>query len=155
MAVRFVDAGSALQTITKLRIQDGGTLRNILRLKVMDADGVALRTVATFAAPLSLSISPSPTAGSSFASAGAPASCTTAPVTATPSGGLGPYSYSWTALSGDGTINSPSSATTAFSYASIAPDSASGTFRCTCTDSSGQSATADVSATFLLVTPGP
>lgn len=151
MAFKLLDAGSVLRTITKCRVLDGGTLRNILRMKVMDADGVTLRTVATFAAPLSLSISPNPTGGSAYAGAGSAASVTSVATTATPAGGLGPYTYSWTSLGGDGTIDNPSSATTTFSYASIAPDSASGMFRCTCTDSAGQTATADVAATLSII----
>lgn len=74
---------------------------------------------------------------------------TTEPATATPSGGLAPYTYSWSRISGTyGTPNNPASATTTF-YARIPPGTIqTATFRCTVTDSLGSTATADVSATF-------
>lgn len=144
MAMKVMDAGSVLRTITKYRVLEGASLRNILRMKVMDADGVTLRTVATFAQPLSLSISPSPVDGTGPGTE--PATITSDLATASPSGGLGPYSYSWAYVSGDTvTITSPSSAATTFSREMVWPKQiATATVRCTCTDSSGQSATADL-----------
>lgn len=78
---------------------------------------------------------------------------TTASFVASASGGSGTgYTYAWTRLSGtaNATINSPSSATTTFTD----PDapiggSTSDTFRVTATDSVGNTATFDVSATFI------
>lgn len=71
----------------------------------------------------------------------------TSTTTATPVGGLSPYTYAWTRLSGEGSPNSPTMATTNFG-ATIFPVTEFGFFRVTVTDSVGQTATATVSATF-------
>lgn len=70
----------------------------------------------------------------------------TAAVTATPSGGTAPYGYTWTRVSGDTlTIDSPTSASTTFYYFSAAATwSVSGVYRCTVTDSTGATATRDI-----------
>ena len=67
----------------------------------------------------------------------------------TVSGGVAPYSYSWTKLSGDSiTANSATAATTTFSATGLfSGEARDATFRCTVTDSTGGTpltATADV-----------
>jgi hypothetical protein len=138
------------------RIYKGGAWRNIVQVKVYS--GGAWRDVANFTAPgsgdtpgsgggssgsLTLSISPSPSEAASFSSP-----VTSGNTTATPSGGLAPYTYSWVKLSGDTIVaNSPTSAVTTFT-GNVPPDATrSAIFRCTCTDSLGATATADVTAT--------
>lgn len=142
MPLRVLDAGT-LRTITTLTAKQGGVERRIRTAKIQD--GGALRTVAIFADPLTLSASP-PIVSGAQSSAGA-VLVNTASTIAIPAGGLAPYTYSWARTSGVGSANSPTSATTNFS-ATIGPGTQSGDFRVTVTDSGGQTATADVSATF-------
>lgn len=147
MPMTILDAGNVERTIIKCRVLDGGTLRNILRMKVLDADNTTLRTVATFSPPMSLSVSPP----SLYAESIFDTVLTTAAATATPTGGLGPYTYAWTILSGDATVNFPTSAVTQFTSGELTPNvPSSATARCTCTDAGGQTATADVELGFLL-----
>ena len=91
---------------------------------------------------LAVSISPS-----SVRNIGNAASFTGATgATATASGGTSPYTYAWTKVSGDAiTIASPSSATTKFSVAGMAPFEARlAIFRVTATDAVLATATSDV-----------
>lgn len=73
---------------------------------------------------------------------------TTNSVTATPTGGTGPYLYAWALVSGDTfTVNSPTSATTTFT-ASVGPgEDKTAIYRVTITDSLLATATATVSVT--------
>jgi hypothetical protein len=73
----------------------------------------------------------------------------TAQTTATASGGTAPYAYTWARVSGDVlTIVSPLSQSTAFSYSSAAAEwTVSGVYRCTVTDSTGATATRDITVT--------
>lgn len=150
----------------RFRVLDNGTLRDIKNLfglqagvsrrartfKVMDDD--ELRTVAVFAPPMSASVS------SDFASGrwdGAPGErvVTTFSVTASPVGGLAPYTYLWERTTGSGVANSPTSARTNFSASVPYGQALTGVFRCTITDAVGQQATVNVNAAFLNVGPGP
>lgn len=149
MAFKLKDAGGVLQTITSLKVLDGATLRRCIRMKVMDSDDVTLRTVATFVQPLTLAASPS----SQFSS-GPNDSLISAPITATPTGGLGPYTYGWAVISGTATINSPTSATTDVTSGTLVEEAATDVeIRCTCTDSTGATATADALIQFFFDNP--
>lgn len=144
MTVKIQDAGT-LRTITGLKVRVGGVTRTIRQIKVMD--GGTLRTVATFSSALSVSIS---TVAEAI---GSSSSLTTNSVTATPSGGTAPYTYAWTLVTNGGrnasTAGSPSLATTNFTKTGLVPtDVVTDVWRVTATDSFGQTATADVTATF-------
>lgn len=101
-------------------------------------------------ASFTVSLSPVLVFDTVFASAG-----TTTGVTATPSGGFGTITYSWTILSqeGDGTltINSPSSSTTTFTFSGLdfAGSEVSGTIKCTATDSLGRTAFSNIPVTVI------
>jgi hypothetical protein len=140
-----VRCGGAWRTITTGEAFVNGAWRT-LRYGEAYIDG-AWKQVATFVQPLTLSVSPPST--------GANAGATTTPsVTATPSGGLGPFTYSWAKLSGDAvSANSPSLATTSFTLTSGSPP-ANATFRCTVTDALGSTATADVGVLFSNASSG-
>lgn len=142
MTLRVMEGGN-LRTITSLTVKQAGVLRSIRTVKVMD--GGVLRTVATFADPLTVEASPASVSGTQ-ASASA-ILVNTDLTTATPSGGLAPFSYSWAKVSGVGVANSPAMASTNFG-ATISPGTQTGIFRITVTDSTGQTATDDVIATF-------
>lgn len=150
MALKIKDAGGTLRTIATMRVKDGSTLRRVLRLKMLD--GATLRTIATFATPLSASVSPNPAAGSSHGNL-SPAIVTSVPATASPGGGLGPYTYSWAHITGDAmTASSPSSATTTF-YGTVPINTTnSALFRVTITDAAGQVGTADVTVNLTNLT---
>lgn len=73
-------------------------------------------------------------------------------VTATPSGGVGPYSYAWTTEIADGlsTINTPSLASTTVTARSlISGEPTQPEFQCISTDSLGAVASGDCSIQFL------
>ena len=110
----------------------------------------AWRRIVSFVAPYTaLSISPSSPSASSTSEP-----ITSGDVTATPNGGFGPFTYSWSIVSTGGmtglTINSPSTASTTFtgSVGGTAGDSGTATFRCIATDSLGTSQSATVSVYF-------
>jgi len=127
-----VRVGNAWKTVTQGKIYVGGAWKDLLG----------------FTPALSLSASPSTAIGSATYGFG-PA--VTNSVTVTPTGGLAPYTYSWARVSGTiGSAGSPTAATTVFGGDPNPDYVASSTFRCTCTDSLGNTATADVGATFTL-----
>lgn len=144
MAMTILDAGAS-RTITTGWVRQAGVLRRLQKVQVMD--GGTLRTVATFAPPLSASASPGSVSGTSSGSG--PTDTTTSATTASPTGGLGPYTYSWTRISGEPTaaVNSPTMATTTFT-ATITPGTQVATFEVTITDAFGQTDTATVTAIF-------
>lgn len=99
----------------------------------------------TFVPPLSVTVSPTGVNGDTFNYGTA----VTNNATATPSGGLAPYTYSWARVgAGSGTVDSPSAASTGFIRVMGVEETAVETFRVTVTDSTSQTATADVLATF-------
>lgn len=152
MPLSIVDAGSVTRTIASAKVMDGATLRTIQRVKVMDSDGTTLRTVAEFAPPLSLSISPLGVFG--VANSGGSVSVTTLGATATPAGGVGPFTYAWTTTSDtnpSGTVsaNSATSATSTFTMTNVpAYTTYTAVLRCTVTDAIGQTAFDEISGEF-------
>lgn len=75
---------------------------------------------------------------------------TTNAVTATPSGGTGPYTYAWTYVSGDTfTVNSPAAASTTFSRSLAVDDTFAGEYRVTVTDSLAATASAVVAVSII------
>ena len=87
-------------------------------------------------------------------SGGGPVTLTTPTVTAEAAGGVGPYTYAWTRISGDSAITAtaPSAATTAFTASLAVDETKIAMFRVTATDTAtGATATADVSVILHLV----
>lgn len=75
---------------------------------------------------------------------------TTLPVTASPAGGSGSYTYAWTLVEGDVSISATSPATASTAFTALLPPETivHATFRCTVTDTvTGAQRTADVSVT--------
>ena len=143
MGLAIKDAGT-LRTISRLYIRQSGVNRRIRTLKVMD--GGTLRTVAVFADALTVS---------AFNVRGIDSSSTvtTRETTATVSGGFGPYTYLWErVIAGGGdasTAATPTRASTAFTKTGMFPgQSSTDTWRVTVTDSTGATATTEISATF-------
>lgn len=128
--------------VDSARVRVGGAWKQLASVRVYV--GGAWKEAETFVPALSVAIS-----GSGIATRIGPGNVTTPPITATPSGGLSPYTYSWTRVSGVGTVNSPTSATTTFSATLANGDDVSGTFRVTVTDSLATVATADVTIQFI------
>jgi hypothetical protein len=149
MGIIARDAGGVNRTITSMKVLDGTLLRTVFRVKVQD--GATLRTVATFSPAMTASASPISVTGEG--SNPLPITITTNATTVTPAGGTSPYTYAWTVVSYDAgavpVVNSPTSASTTFRQSMVGPsDFYSAVFRCTVTDGFGQTATADVDATF-------
>jgi hypothetical protein len=141
--------GGAWQDIVGAKVFSGSAWRTPTAIKVYE-DG-AWRDVANFTGgggSITLSISPSPATRT-----GQLATITTANVTATPAGGLAPYTYAWVKQSGDD-INavSPSSAVTRFRADGMsAPETRTAIFRCTATDSLSTSDSEDVTVQITCV----
>lgn len=152
MAFRFQDGGT-VRTAARLRLKQAGVLRSAKRIRLLD-DGT-LRQVAVFADPLTVSAPAVTGRGTGLATN----TVATPQITATPAGGFGPYTYAWTLVSnGGGTASvavNPSNATTSFSKQNVAVGQAfTDTWRVTVTDSTGDTATEDVSVTFSNLSTG-
>lgn len=135
--------GGEWRDISAAKVYLNGAWRPLVAIKIYYDS--AWRDVANFTGgggSVTLSISPSPVTRT-----GRNETINTANVTATPAGGLAPYTYAWTKQSGDSiSAVSSSSAVTQFQATGMAVDETrQAVFRCTCTDSLGSSATADVS----------
>jgi hypothetical protein len=144
--VRF---GGAWRAITGAQVYAGGAWRQLVAAQVYS--GGAWRQVANFTPPGgggggggSLAVT---TSSNAISGLGAPSSTTvtTNSVTATPSGGLAPYTYAWSFVSTDGqsyTINSNAVATTTVTGSGLPLDTANTcTIHCVVTDSLGTTAT--------------
>jgi hypothetical protein len=145
MGIKIKDAGGVLQTAASLKVMDGATLRTIRTVKVMDATAT-LRLVASLAPAMTASITPP--YETAYGYSPGVATVTSGSVVAAPTGGLAPYTYAWTRLSGVGTINSPALATSSFSASVAESETDSGEFQVTVTDSAGQTATATANVDF-------
>lgn len=134
---------AATTTFTSSSLTAGETRSATWQCTVTDANGftatASISVTIARASALSASASPASLSGS-----GTTASITTASsATATASGGAGPYTYSWTKVSGGAiTLVSATSASTKFKATTMANgESRTATFKCTITDSLGQTAT--------------
>ena len=77
-------------------------------------------------------------------------SVTTITTTVNVTGGLPPYTYLWTKVSGKTiAVNSPTSATTSFSIAGSNGDSFGSTYKCTVTDDASAVVSANVEVSFF------
>lgn len=131
-----------LRTITGLKGPLGGTLRVIRSVKVMQ--GGNLRTVANFVPPLSLSSNADSMYGYALSSFGSMEYVQSNSVTITPSGGLPPYTYAWSVISGYPVSIAGSATATALVFITANVGTYSGTLRCTVNASNGDSAAMDV-----------
>lgn len=114
-------------------------------------DGSVWREIATFTPPLALENNPSSVSGIIFSDSSQ--GVRTNKTTATPSGGLGPFTYQYTLLTHNGPTEpapaSPTMATTDFVQGNVGPGQVyQASFRCTVTDSLGQTAISTIQATF-------
>lgn len=130
--------------VESARVRVGGAWKQVSSVRVYV--GGAWKDAETFVPALSVT-----TTGDEYVSRLGPGTVTTAPVTATPSGGLSPYTYAWTRVSGVGIINSPTSATTTFSHTLSNGDDVEGIFRVTVTDGLSSTATANVLVQFVSI----
>lgn len=138
--------GGTWRTLRRGRTRTGGQWRNLTR--AVAYQGGAWRNAANFVEPPTLAIT-----GTPFGIINGSGTVVTGIVTATPSGGLGPYTYAWTRTGGAAaSIASPASASTTFNLFLNAPDSQSATFQCVVTDALGSTASASVTATFNAIT---
>jgi hypothetical protein len=100
----------------------------------------AWRAIASFVQPLTLSVTSDGSSDSTYTQ-------TPGPITGTPTGGLGPFTYAWVLVSSSNltgiTINTPSLASTTMTATVTASSPTVGiaTLRCTVTDSLGSTAT--------------
>jgi hypothetical protein len=140
----------AWRTINTAEAYVGGAWRT---LKYVEGYiGGAWRTIASFIQPLTLSV---PATRNNDAES----STVTVHVPATPSGGLGPFTYAWTVLSFANattvTLSPASSATTNVTATGVSQSTpATASVRCVCTDSLGSTASATASCTFQHLPPG-
>lgn len=144
----------ALRPIVEIHARDvTDTLRSCAFAKVRDAGNV-LRTAWSALTALA-----SPSAVYGYGDSAALITVATNAATATPTGGVAPYTYLWSAVSGSGTwtILNPTSATTSFQASSVGGGEIyTKTFKCAVTDANGSTAeTADVTATVENVYSGP
>ncbi|MGN6539137.1 MAG: hypothetical protein ACTHKQ_25850 [Mesorhizobium sp.] len=122
----------------------GSTYRRITR-GVACIDGTNWVTIANFVPPLSVSVSPSTAYGYASPLKPIPQTVTTSPLTATPTGGKAPFTYSWSITSHTGTsplLVSPSSASTSARAAVAANTDQVATAHVTVTDALGSTANA-------------
>lgn len=124
-------------------VRIGSEWRPLVRAEYFN--GTEWKQIVSFVPPLSLSISPT-IAGGSIPAAGL---VTTNSVSAVPTGGQAPFTYLWEFVSGDASsVTTPTTAATTFSSTVAYLENRSATFRCTATDAIGQTATAEITATF-------
>lgn len=124
-----------------LHIRDGAGQSAIAKVRVRDASGISLigqirvrdpsNTLVSIFGAFSATAAPSPVYGSTFSHAPVTVSTAETTVTVTPAGAA---TYSWSAADPGWVATAPTSATTAFRYAGLAPsDTQSTVWTCTVT----------------------
>lgn len=158
-----VRKGGAWQDIVSGHVFAHGSWRDLIQIKVYKSG--AWRTVANFTAPAepppsgggggggsggggggTITVSVSPT---SVAVSGSIVTLSSDPITATPSGGRAPYTYSWAVVSHDlvatYSFSAPTAATTRVKAVGQDPGTIGEcTVRCTVTDALGTTATTSI-----------
>ena len=137
-----VRISGALKTISSGKVKCDGDVKSLARIAYYN--GTDVKDLKVFTIAMTVAVSPLAAEAEIFESGTA----VTNTVTVTPTGGQGPHTYAWTKNSGDGTITSPTKATTAFSQTLEADEDTEGSFRCTVTDSLGVAASLNVAANF-------
>ncbi len=137
-----VNISGVWKDVAAVKVNVDGTWRTVTKIRVNVAG--TWKDAGTFVGPLSLDIPSSSVSGTSFGTN----PVRTDNVLATVTGGLGPFTYAWTRLSGSGSATAPTFAVTRLQDTVDDYDTTSGVFRCTVTDSLGATAYDDVSATF-------
>lgn len=137
MSMKARIAGT-VRGVSSGRVMVGGTARRITRA-IGYIDG-SVRALVTFTRPLTLAVTPGVTGFSIHASG--PQYITTNKASATPDGGLAPYTYLWSG--GD----TPTLSSTSFSKTVAEGESVEETYSVTVTDSAGSTASGSVSAQF-------
>ena len=136
----FISGG--WRTAKRGEVLVGGAWRRIARAEIY-TNGQWRRCL-SFAPPMTVAISPLNPSGASYPRFPSTQRVTTQQITATPTGGAGPYSYVWSVLSGGATADVVNMALTTVS-ATVPPDSlVQGNVGVTCTDSQGNTAVAQV-----------
>jgi hypothetical protein len=142
--VKAVHLGAA-RTVTRLHVVSGGAVRRVVRGRVMD--GSNLSTFYRAGAEMTADASPQDLVGRIDIGAEA----VTPPTTVYPTGGQGPYTYSWTVPTYQGAqpvAELPNQATTVFSQLIQPSQVNSATAECLVTDATGRTATTIVVLTF-------
>jgi hypothetical protein len=132
-----VVVGGGEYAVSSVIVYPGGVAKTVRRVEAWN--GSAWKVVRNFAPPLGASAKPNVLSSD--------INGVTRTTTATPVGGLPPYTYAWTQTGGQSAgITAPNFATTAF----FAPTGGnySASFVCVVTDSLGATATANVSVFF-------
>jgi hypothetical protein len=133
----------AWREIESGRVRVGGAWKNLTRIRAYVSG--AWEDVATFTPPISLGLTPD-IIGDIFIS---PGTYTSPLVTATPVGGVAPYTYSWAYTSGTTgyTIANPTSASTRFTRSFVVDGEYITNFTCTVTDAESEVASAVIQVT--------
>lgn len=122
------------------------TVKRVRRIRIMDT-GDVLRTIFTGFDSITAIISPAPLVAFSFNN-----STVSDTATAIVTGGVAPFTYSWTVVSNSGVIPTIAGATTAsptFTQTGVFVETfETAVFRVSITDAIGQTATVDLSAEF-------
>lgn len=133
--------GGVEKDAARAEITINGVQKRVTRIEAWN--GSAWKVVQAFVLPMSVSASPSGLITTERVQN--LELCISYAVTAVPSGGLAPFTYAWTVLSGTFTISTAALAKTTFRATLDYGQSTSGTARCTVTDSLGTQVTVDVS----------
>ena len=138
-----VTVGTAQKDVAKGEVTVANVQKRMTRIEAWN--GSAWKLVQSFAPTMTLSVTPS-VSGESYSPSGGIIVSDTA--FAIPSGGIGPFSYAWTRVSGATlTVSTPNLASTSFQANVPASATRNAVYRCTATDSLGTTAFADTAIT--------